>query len=31
MIGRGKVDDFGRLGKNAYDIIRRAPCPVVNV
>ncbi len=31
VIGRGKVDDFGRLGKNAYDIIRRAPCPVINV
>ncbi len=31
VIGRGKVQDFGRLGKNAYDIIRNAPCPVINV
>jgi len=31
VIGRGRVDDFGRLGENAYDIIRRAPCPVINV
>ncbi len=31
VIARGRVDDFGRLGQNGYDIIRRAPCPVINV
>ncbi|SRR5712691_44503 len=32
VIGRGMVHDTpGRLGKHAYDIIRQAPCPVINV
>jgi len=31
VIGRGKVHGFGRMGKNAYDIIRHSPCPVINV
>jgi nucleotide-binding universal stress UspA family protein len=32
VIGRGKLhDSAGRLGRNAYDIIRHAPCPVISV
>jgi len=32
VIGRGRLHDTpGRLGKNAYDIIRHAPCPVISV
>ena len=32
IIGRGRLHDTpGRLGKQAYDIIRHAPCPVISV
>ena len=32
VIGRGRLhDSSGRFGKNAYDIVRHAPCPVINV
>ena len=32
VIGRGRIQDMsGRLGKNAYDIIRHAPCSVISI
>lgn len=32
IVGRGRTHDTsGRLGKQAYDIIRHAPCPVISV
>ncbi len=32
VVGRGRTHDTpGRLGKQAYDIIRHSPCPVISV